>query len=137
MGDVFFNGIFPFIDLSSGGSIQGMIRGVDAALRMTNTSNQNRAGARTRATTHRAAGVQIHAGDDRADCAERDEGRPEDGGEIVASHLPRHTAREWRARKTGSSSDLRQLPNDIFTIGYEGTTVDGFVAALKAAGSSA
>lgn len=36
MGDVFFNGIFPFIDLSSGGSVQGMIRGVDTALRMTN-----------------------------------------------------------------------------------------------------
>jgi glyoxylase-like metal-dependent hydrolase (beta-lactamase superfamily II) len=32
MGDVFFNHIFPFIDRSSGGSIQGMIKGVDAAL---------------------------------------------------------------------------------------------------------
>ena len=36
MGDVFFNHIFPFIDRSSGGSIQGMIKGVDAALRMGN-----------------------------------------------------------------------------------------------------
>ena len=34
MGDVFFNRIFPFIDRSSGGSIQGMIKGVDAALAM-------------------------------------------------------------------------------------------------------
>ena len=34
MGDVFFNHIFPFIDRSSGGSIQGMIKGVDAALAM-------------------------------------------------------------------------------------------------------
>jgi len=34
MGDVFFNGIFPFIDLDSGGSIQGLIRAVDTALRM-------------------------------------------------------------------------------------------------------
>lgn len=34
MGDVFFNHIFPFIDRSSGGSIQGMIRGVDVALSM-------------------------------------------------------------------------------------------------------
>lgn len=34
MGDVFFNGIFPFIDRSSGGDIAGMIRGVDAALAM-------------------------------------------------------------------------------------------------------
>lgn len=32
MGDVFFNHIFPFIDRGSGGSIQGMIKGVDAAL---------------------------------------------------------------------------------------------------------
>jgi len=34
MGDVFFNHIWPFIDRSSGGSIQGMIKGVDAALAM-------------------------------------------------------------------------------------------------------
>ena len=34
MGDVFFNGIFPFIDLDSGGSVQGLIRAVDAALAM-------------------------------------------------------------------------------------------------------
>jgi glyoxylase-like metal-dependent hydrolase (beta-lactamase superfamily II) len=36
MGDVFFNHIFPFIDRSSGGSIQGMIKGVDAALALAN-----------------------------------------------------------------------------------------------------
>ena len=36
MGDVFFNGIYPFIDLDSGGSIQGLIRAVDAALAMSN-----------------------------------------------------------------------------------------------------
>lgn len=36
MGDVFFNGLFPFIDLDSGGSIQGLIRAVDAALAMSN-----------------------------------------------------------------------------------------------------
>ena len=36
MGDVFFNGMFPFIDLDSGGSIQGVIRAVDTALRMSN-----------------------------------------------------------------------------------------------------
>lgn len=34
MGDIFFNGIFPFIDRSSNGSIQGMIAGVDQALAM-------------------------------------------------------------------------------------------------------
>jgi cyclase len=34
MGDVFFNHIFPFIDRSSGGSVQGMIKGVEMALTM-------------------------------------------------------------------------------------------------------
>ena len=34
MGDVFFNGLYPFIDLSSGGSIQGLIRAVDAGLEL-------------------------------------------------------------------------------------------------------
>lgn len=32
MGDVFFNGLFPFIDRDSGGSIQGLIKAVDAGL---------------------------------------------------------------------------------------------------------
>ena len=32
MGDTFFNGIYPFIDLSSGGSINGIIAAVDRAL---------------------------------------------------------------------------------------------------------
>lgn len=32
MGDVFFNGLFPFIDRSSGGGIDGLIRSVEVAL---------------------------------------------------------------------------------------------------------
>jgi cyclase len=32
MGDVFFNGLFPFIDRSSGGGIEGLIAAVDTAL---------------------------------------------------------------------------------------------------------
>ncbi len=32
MGDVFFNGMYPFIDASTGGHINGMIAGVDKAL---------------------------------------------------------------------------------------------------------
>ncbi|HEX4332562.1 MAG TPA: MBL fold metallo-hydrolase [Usitatibacter sp.] len=32
MGDVFFNGMYPFIDTSSGGSIDGMVAGCDMAL---------------------------------------------------------------------------------------------------------
>ena len=36
MGDVFHNGGYPFIDASTGGSINGMIAGADRALAMTN-----------------------------------------------------------------------------------------------------
>ncbi|MEM8720122.1 MAG: MBL fold metallo-hydrolase [Cyanobacteria bacterium P01_G01_bin.39] len=31
-GDIYFNGLYPFIDTSSGGSIEGMIQGVDKIL---------------------------------------------------------------------------------------------------------
>ena len=31
-GDLWFNGMYPLIDLSSGGTINGMIRGVDQVL---------------------------------------------------------------------------------------------------------
>ncbi|HEX9366262.1 MAG TPA: MBL fold metallo-hydrolase [Vicinamibacterales bacterium] len=34
MGDVFFNGVYPFIDASTGGHINGMIAGVQAALKI-------------------------------------------------------------------------------------------------------
>ena len=36
MGDTYFNGIYPFIDVSSGGSLAGIISAVDHALAMTN-----------------------------------------------------------------------------------------------------
>ena len=36
MGDVFFNGVYPFIDTTTGGNINGMIAGADRALAMTN-----------------------------------------------------------------------------------------------------
>jgi len=36
MGDVFHNGGYPFIDVSTGGNINGMIAGTDRALAMTN-----------------------------------------------------------------------------------------------------
>ena len=40
MGDVFFNGIYPFIDAGTGGSINGMIRGVDAGLKLADTTTK-------------------------------------------------------------------------------------------------
>ena len=36
MGDLFFNELFPFIDVQHGGSIDGMIKGVDMALELAN-----------------------------------------------------------------------------------------------------
>lgn len=40
MGDTYFNGIYPYIDVSSGGSITGIIAAVDRALAMTNASTK-------------------------------------------------------------------------------------------------
>lgn len=34
MGDLFFNGKFPFIDLGSGGSVEGEIKNIEAALKL-------------------------------------------------------------------------------------------------------
>ena len=34
MGDVFFNGFYPFIDASTGGTIDGMVAGVEAGLKL-------------------------------------------------------------------------------------------------------
>lgn len=36
MGDVFFNGMYPFIDLSTGGSVDGMIAGAERGLALAN-----------------------------------------------------------------------------------------------------
>lgn len=36
MGDTYFNGLWPFIDLASGGSVDGMIGAADAVLKMVN-----------------------------------------------------------------------------------------------------
>jgi glyoxylase-like metal-dependent hydrolase (beta-lactamase superfamily II) len=38
MGDIFFNGTFPFVDVWSGGSLPGMIAAVDRVLGMANAS---------------------------------------------------------------------------------------------------
>jgi glyoxylase-like metal-dependent hydrolase (beta-lactamase superfamily II) len=40
MGDVFFNGMYPFIDASTGGHINGMIAGVDAGLKIANAQTK-------------------------------------------------------------------------------------------------
>jgi cyclase len=40
MGDTFFNGLYPFVDLSSGGSLAGMIGACDRGLSMGNASTK-------------------------------------------------------------------------------------------------
>ena len=40
LGDVYFNGRYPFIDLSSGGSFEGVINAVNAGLRYVNDSTK-------------------------------------------------------------------------------------------------
>jgi glyoxylase-like metal-dependent hydrolase (beta-lactamase superfamily II) len=40
MGDLFFNGRYPFVDLSSGGSFEGVISAVDAAMAYVNDSTK-------------------------------------------------------------------------------------------------
>ena len=40
MGDVFFNGMYPFIDTSSGGTIDGMVHGCDMALAIAGDSTK-------------------------------------------------------------------------------------------------
>jgi glyoxylase-like metal-dependent hydrolase (beta-lactamase superfamily II) len=40
LGDVYFNGRYPFVDLSSGGSFEGMINAINAALRYVNDSTK-------------------------------------------------------------------------------------------------
>lgn len=40
MGDTYFNGMYPFIDASTGGSIDGMIAAADTALKLTNAETK-------------------------------------------------------------------------------------------------
>ena len=40
MGDVYFNGMLPFVDLESGGSIDGVLAALDRALEMANESTR-------------------------------------------------------------------------------------------------
>lgn len=40
MGDMYFNGLYPYIDLDAGGSIQGMVEAADLALSMANESTR-------------------------------------------------------------------------------------------------
>ena len=40
MGDMYFNGLYPYVDLDAGGAIQGMIQAADLALSMANDATR-------------------------------------------------------------------------------------------------
>lgn len=40
MGDMFFNGLYPYVDLDAGGSIQGMVQAADLALSLSDESTR-------------------------------------------------------------------------------------------------
>lgn len=40
MGDMYFNGLYPYVDLDAGGSIEGMVDAANLALTMTNETTQ-------------------------------------------------------------------------------------------------
>jgi len=40
MGDMFFNGLYPYVDLDAGGSLQGMVEAADLALTMADDSTR-------------------------------------------------------------------------------------------------
>jgi glyoxylase-like metal-dependent hydrolase (beta-lactamase superfamily II) len=44
MGDIFFNGLYPYIDLDGGGSIQGMIAAVELGMSLADAETQVIAG---------------------------------------------------------------------------------------------
>jgi glyoxylase-like metal-dependent hydrolase (beta-lactamase superfamily II) len=39
MGDIYFNGLYPYIDVNSGGNIDGMIRAVNKGLELTDSAS--------------------------------------------------------------------------------------------------
>ena len=62
-GDTFWNGVYPFIDYSTGGSIDGSIRAADANLAMTTDQDHHHPGPRPAGQQpRRAAGLSRHAG---------------------------------------------------------------------------
>jgi cyclase len=40
LGDIFWNGLFPFVDIDSGGNVDGVMQGIAAALALCNTNTQ-------------------------------------------------------------------------------------------------
>lgn len=102
MGDLYFNGLFPFIDRSSGGTIDGLIAAIDVALSL--------AGERTHV-------IPAH-------------GAPARRADLVAWREMLATIRERVAREKDAGHSLEQVIAGRLTAGYTfGGDADRFVSA--------
>lgn len=103
MGDLYFNGLFPFIDRSSGGTIDGLIAAIDVALGM--------AGERTHV-------IPAH-------------GAPAMRADLVAWREMLATVRGRVAREKDAGHSLEQIVAAGLTAGYTlGGDADRFVSAI-------
>lgn len=103
MGDLYFNGLFPFIDRSSGGTIDGLIAAIDVALGI--------AGERTHI-------IAAH-------------GAPAKRADLVAWREMLATVRERVARGKAGGHSLEQAIAASLTAGYTlGGDADRFVSAI-------
>jgi len=103
MGDLYFNGLFPFIDRSSGGTIDGLIAAIDVALGM--------AGERTHV-------IPAH-------------GAPAMRADLVAWREMLATVRERVAREKDAGRSLERMNAADLTAGYTlGGDADRFVSAI-------
>lgn len=103
MGDLYFNGLFPFIDRSSGGTIDGLIAAIDVALSL--------AGERTHV-------IPAH-------------GAPAMRADLVAWREMLATIRERVARDKDAGHSMEQVIAGRLTAGYTlGGDADRFVSAI-------
>ena len=128
MGDLYFNGIWPFIDRASGGSIQGLIRAVDTALKMANAKTvivPAHGGIATRAdlVAYRAMLLAVE-GDVRARIAK---------GETLAQVVAAKPASAWRTGMVGNEDGFVGAVYDSLT---HPERVQGVVAAVGLCGAA-
>jgi glyoxylase-like metal-dependent hydrolase (beta-lactamase superfamily II) len=80
LGDVFFNGVYPFIDASTGGSIDGQIAGATLALKLSDSATKIVPGHRSGGRHGCADEVPRHDGDGPRSGTEAQDRRPHAGG---------------------------------------------------------
>ena len=94
MGDVYFNGAYPFIDASTGGSINGQIAGATLGLKLSDKSTRIVPGHGPVADRTRADGLPRHARDSPGPGAETEGQRPDPGGSH-SGQADRRPRRDW------------------------------------------